>query len=103
MGASIALSVAPFVWQRWWFRALALFLFTAAIVVVVRYVSFRRLRLKLRLVQQEAALDKERTRIARDIHDDLGGRLTKIVLLSGLALRERGSADKTQERVKEIS
>ena len=47
--------------------------FTLSVVAIVRYVSFRRLRLKVQALEQQAALDKERARIARDIHDDLGG------------------------------
>ncbi|HTB81593.1 MAG TPA: two-component regulator propeller domain-containing protein [Opitutaceae bacterium] len=102
-GAVVYFSVAPFFWQTWWFRLVGLAVFTSVIVLIVRYVSFRRLHLKVRLLKQQAALDKERARIARDIHDDLGGRLTKIVLLSGLALRERAAPEQTEVRVQEIA
>ncbi len=103
VGATVGLTVTPFIWQRWWFQGIFILVFTGFIVLVVRYLSFRRLRTRLKVVQQEAALDKERTRIARDIHDDLGGRLTKIVLLTGLAHRERTDPEKSQQRIKEIS
>jgi signal transduction histidine kinase len=65
-------------------------LFTSAIIASVRYVSFRRLRLKLRLLEQQAMLDKERTRIARDLHDDLGCSLTHVALL--LEMHEQQAA-----------
>lgn len=80
--------VSPFFWQTWWFRAGILTLFTLAVVAAVRYVSFRRLRLKLRMVEQQASLDKERARIARDLHDDLGCRLTQVALTLNMADRE---------------
>ena len=51
----------------------------------MRYVSFRRLRLRLRLLEQEAAVEKERARIAKDLHDDLGAHLSQIAMLSELA------------------
>jgi len=38
-------------------------------------------------LEQQAALDKERTRIARDLHDDLGGSLTQVSLLLDRAQR----------------
>ena len=59
-------------------------------IAVVRYISFRRLQLQMRLLQQRAALDKERTRIARDLHDDLGGSLNSVALT--LDMMQRGPA-----------
>src|SRR5262249_47056891 len=82
-----AVVVAPFLWQTWWFRCVVLAVFTAFVVALVRYISFRRLRLELQKLEQQAALDKERSRIARDIHDDLGGRLTEVELMIELARR----------------
>jgi signal transduction histidine kinase/ligand-binding sensor domain-containing protein len=79
--SSLGFVVAPFLWQRWWFQLAAVTLFTSAIIAIVRYVSFRRLRLQVRALEQQAALDKERTRIARDLHDDLGCSLTHVALM----------------------
>jgi signal transduction histidine kinase/ligand-binding sensor domain-containing protein len=90
VGASVVVQVAPFVWETWWFRALASGAFTFLVVVSVRFWSHRRLRAKLRGLEQQVALDRERARIARDIHDDLGGSLTQIALLSDRALHETG-------------
>jgi signal transduction histidine kinase/ligand-binding sensor domain-containing protein len=87
----LALTVTPFVWQRWWFQLAVVVLFTSAVVAGVRYVSFRRLRLELRLLEQQAVLDKERTRIARDLHDDLGCSLTHVALL--LEMNEQQAAN----------
>jgi len=102
-GAAVALSVAPLLWQTWWFRGGALAAFTTALVGLVRYVSFRRLRRRLTVLQQQAALDRERTRIARDIHDDVGNRLNRITLLSELALRNGTDAGHMTAQVREIS
>lgn len=85
--ATLDFIVTPFFWQTWWFRVGSLLLFTLSLIVTVRYVSYRRLRSKLRTIQQQAAVERERGRIARDIHDDLGNRLTEIQLLTGLAQR----------------
>lgn len=102
-GVSVAFTVAPFFWQTWWFRFAAILAFTGMVVAVVRYVSFRRLRMKLQILQQQTALDRERARIARDIHDDLGGSLTQVALLSGLALRDANAPEKSGEHVRQIS
>jgi signal transduction histidine kinase len=74
-------SIQPFIWETWWFKIFALIIFTASVIAIGRYVSFRRLRRKLEMLEQQAALHKERARIARDIHDDIGGRLTEAELL----------------------
>lgn len=98
--ALFAFSIAPFLHETWWFRCLLLGLFTAAVIVVVRYISFRRLRSKLQKLEQQAALDKERARIARDIHDDLGGRLTEVQLLIGMAAAKNGEMEQISATVR---
>jgi len=90
----LQLAVSPFFWQTWWFRSALLVTFTFIVIAIVRYVSFRRLHSKLRDLEQQAALDHERSRIARDIHDDLGGSLTQIKLLFELTQRKRTEPDK---------
>src|SRR5581483_10742472 len=100
-GTALAFSVAPFIWQTWWFQFAVLGLFTLSVVAVVRYVSFRRLQVRVRALEQQTALDKERARIARDIHDDVGNRLTKITLLSGLALRDGREPEKAGQHVQQ--
>jgi signal transduction histidine kinase/ligand-binding sensor domain-containing protein len=102
-GATLAFSVAPFFWQTWWFRLGGLGAFTAAVIALVRWVSFRRLRVKLQQAQQQSALFEERTRIARDIHDDLGGSLAHIKLRSELALQDRTMASPADEHLREIT
>ena len=84
-GAVLAFEVEPFFWQTWWFRLGLIGALVASVVAVVRYVSFRRLRLRLRRLEQEAAVQKERARIAKDLHDDLGAHLSQIAMLSELA------------------
>jgi len=50
-----------------------------------RYVVWRRMRLEMMRLKSQQALEKERLRIAQDIHDDLGARVTEISLISALA------------------
>ena len=84
-GAVIKLKVLPHFWETWWFVVLLLFTTVAAIFGAVRYVATRSLRRKLELLKQQRAIERERERIARDIHDDMGAGLTQIMLQSSLA------------------
>lgn len=84
-GAGMALVVLPFFWQTWWFRLAVLIAFTAALAGLVRYFSFRRLQRELARLEQQAALHRERIRIARDMHDEVGSKLSRLSLLSEMA------------------
>jgi ligand-binding sensor domain-containing protein/signal transduction histidine kinase len=83
-GFKLPFEVTPFVWQTWWFRLLILAAFTTGIAGLARYFFFRRLQRQIAHLEQQAAVQKDRARIAQDLHDDLGAGLTEIGLLAGL-------------------
>ena len=102
-GATLAIEVSPFFWQTVWFRGLMLTMFTAGVIAIVRYVSFRRLRQRMRQLEQQNALHQERVRIARDMHDEVGAKLTRLSLLSDMASGQQELPPAVREDVKEIS
>jgi signal transduction histidine kinase/ligand-binding sensor domain-containing protein len=102
-GARLGFVVLPFFWQTWWFRGTVVLAFTALVIAVVRYVSFRRLRAQLLTLEQQAALHRERARIAKDIHDDLGASLTQISFLGELAHQDRRSPEKVGDHINIIA
>lgn len=102
-GAMLAFVVLPAWWQTWWFQAVVLLLFTGAVALCARYWSHRRLKLKLQRLEQEHALEKERTRIARDLHDSLGASLTQIGLLADMARRNSAPADELRAQSAQIA
>ena len=103
LGHIFSLEVKPFFWQTWWFRVAVSALFTVAVFAMARYVSFRRLQSKVRRLEQENALQEERARIAKDIHDDLGARMTQISLLSELTQQALPQPQKAGELVGQIA
>jgi signal transduction histidine kinase/ligand-binding sensor domain-containing protein len=96
-GDTVSINVLPHLWQTWWFKA-GLGIMGFGIVAGVVYLeSRRRLRQKMERLARERELERERARIAQDIHDDLGASLTRIGMLSESATddlddRERAAA-----------
>lgn len=72
--ASLSFNVLPPVWQQWWFIT------AAATIVGFAVYAFYRYRLT-RLLE----IERVRTRIASDLHDDIGANLTRIAILSEVA------------------
>ncbi|HEX8564504.1 MAG TPA: two-component regulator propeller domain-containing protein [Pyrinomonadaceae bacterium] len=69
--AAISFTVLRPVWQRWWFLTIASVLIGLAIYALYRY-----------RIEQIIKLERVRTRIATDLHDDIGSSLSKIAILS---------------------
>ncbi len=90
--AAAELVVQPFYWQTWWFRLGALAAISGTLAAAAHQISTRRLRARHRLLEQQSALDRERARIARDLHDDLGGSLTQVGVMLDLARRDAAVA-----------
>jgi ligand-binding sensor domain-containing protein/signal transduction histidine kinase len=64
-------------------------IFVVALVLVGARIFFhRRLRLKLARLSHQEAMERERMRIARNMHDEIGSRLTRISYISELALQD---------------
>ena len=102
-GASVALVVSPHLWQAWWFIGLAALGLLAAVAGSVGIVEKRKHQRRLKLLEQERALEHERARIAQDLHDDLGSSLTRISLLSDLARADKDSPSQVEIHAQKIS
>lgn len=81
-GATLGFTVVPAWWETIHARVGGLVLLAGMSGWIARTVSQRRLKARLRRLEQEHALEKERARIARDLHDDLGASLTEVGLLA---------------------
>jgi ligand-binding sensor domain-containing protein len=74
--------VAPFWWERQSVRAALLVVLLLVTGVGVRAVTMRRSAARLKELERERRLDGERRRIAQDLHDDIGARLTRLALMA---------------------
>jgi signal transduction histidine kinase len=72
--AEIDFTVLPPVWRRWWFESLLVALAAALVFAAHRY-----------RVTEMVNLERMRTAIATDLHDDIGASLSQIAILSEVA------------------
>ena len=90
---SFKIIISPPFWKRWWFYVL-LFLVAAVIMYFIYKIRINRLN----------DMEKVRTRIARDLHDDMGSTLSTINILSAMAKTKIGDDPvKTGEYIGKIS
>jgi ligand-binding sensor domain-containing protein/signal transduction histidine kinase len=80
--AQVAFTVLPFFWQTLWFRIAVAAGLVVGAAGIVWFDTRRRMRRKLERLERQHAIERERARIAKDIHDDLGSTLTRITMLS---------------------
>jgi signal transduction histidine kinase len=90
---SLVIYITPPFWRTWWFMTLVVM----GIAVVIYIIH--RLR-----VNRLLAMEKVRTRIARDLHDDMGSTLSTINILSTMAkMKVHKDTGKTEEYLEKIS
>lgn len=91
-GASIDIIITPPYWKTWWFITLIV-LFLLSVVGIIIGVQFRHL----------LAMERLRLKIASDLHDDIGTRLTEISLLSDMVYHGAPSdPDSVKDSVRNI-
>jgi signal transduction histidine kinase len=102
-GAGVAWTVRPFFWETAGFRLGCLLAGCGCVVLVVRTVERRRVRRKLEAAERQEGLERERARIARDIHDDLGVSLTQIALQCEVMQDDLDQPENMRRHVTELS
>src|SRR5262249_32244957 len=102
-GAILAGTVLPPFWRTWWFIGASTFLLLSVIVGSVHYVSTQKLQRQLAMMRQQEALEKERARIARDLHDQLGANLTQVALLGEMAETDKDLPNEVESHARQIS
>ena len=80
--SSFSFTILPPFWLTWWFKSIAALAIIGLVFLGVRFFIKRKLELQRAMLEKKQAIEKERTRIATDMHDDLGAGLSRIKFLS---------------------
>jgi signal transduction histidine kinase/ligand-binding sensor domain-containing protein len=97
--AVVAFKINPPIWRTWWFLILATVLVCSALYLLYAYRTKNLRRVNQALTETQIAeekalrerekrlaeIERVRTRIATDLHDDIGSSLTQIAVLSEVA------------------
>ncbi len=116
--AAVSFRVSPPFWRSWWFISLAVILVCAGLTAFYRFRTeklrqvnsalsdAREAEARLGQAREERLdeLQKVRTRIATDLHDDIGASLTQIAVLSEVARKSvSGDAGSTVRPLESIA
>lgn len=85
--ASVSFTILPPFWQRWWFLTIAAIVIGSLVYLIERY-----------RVARAIELERVRTRIATDLHDDIGASLSQIAIMSEVVTQR---VDQTDAKVNE--
>jgi ligand-binding sensor domain-containing protein/signal transduction histidine kinase len=90
--ASLEFRILPPIWRRWWAIAIAAILLAGALYGLYRY-----------RLSQVLKIERVRTRIATDLHDDIGANLSLIAMSSEVARRRAGHDPQLSEYLSSIA
>lgn len=99
-------TIAPPWWRSWWFRLGMGIVGIGLVAGSIRFYYRRKLEKQKLVLEKQQAVEKERTRIATDMHDDLGAGLSRIKFLSetiGIKKQQQQSIDEDIIRIREYS
>ncbi len=102
-GAFLAVTVLPPFWRTWWFLSVMTVVALGMVVGSVYYASTQKLQRQLEGLRQQEALEKERARISRDLHDQLGANLTQVALLGELAETDKDNPQEVEAHARQIA
>jgi signal transduction histidine kinase len=101
--AGLTFTVLPHIWETVWFRLAGLAAGTVGLVGTGWGMARRRARRRLAGMEQAAVIEHERARIARDMHDEFGSRLTAIANLGELAQNPNASPTDVKSQLGSIT
>jgi signal transduction histidine kinase/ligand-binding sensor domain-containing protein len=101
-GASLAVTVQPPFWRESWFIVVAGLAVLGILGGIIYLISTAKLKRQLRAARQKELIEKERARIARDLHDQVGANLTQVALLGEMAEMDKEQPGEVELHAQQI-
>jgi signal transduction histidine kinase len=101
-GASFAITVEPPFWRKTSFIASSILVALGILAGIVYLISTAKLKRQLRAARQKELIEKERSRIARDLHDQIGANLTQVTLLGEMAEADKELPGEVEQHALQI-
>lgn len=101
--ATVAFRVLTPLWRAPGVLALLALGTAGSIAAIVRAISHRRLRVRLARAEAQQAMERERLRIAQDMHDELGSKLARMSFLGERARLEGPQTKQGADRLLSVA
>lgn len=95
---SLGINIQPPFWKQSWFWPMVAAASVALLGVIILTIFRQRAKRSLERLKFQNALERDRARIARDMHDDLGSRVTFINMSATIAQRDLEKAPENARR-----
>jgi signal transduction histidine kinase len=102
-GAMLVFTLSRHWWQASWAVGLSVLAMLVTVGATVRFTEKRKMNRRLKTLEQERAVSRERARIAQDLHDELGSSLARISLLSGLVKSDKASPAQVETHAQKLA
>ncbi len=99
----LTLQIVPPFWKTWWFGLLLTLLVVGISIMGVVLIQRERYNRRLIVLEHRNAIDRERLRISRDMHDEIGASLTQIAILSEIVKKQKEIPEPTLKLIGRIS
>jgi signal transduction histidine kinase len=99
---SYSFSIDPPWWKTWWFRTGMGLCMLGVLFVLIRFYYSRKLEKQKAILERKQVLEKERSRIATDMHDELGSGLSRIKFLSEMIGIKKQKLEPVEEDIDKI-
>ena len=99
---TLAITTLPFFWETSWFHAAAGLLVFGILAGALSLVLRRRYKHRLSRLQALNAIERERLRISKDMHDHVGSVLTQVSQLTDMGLNETDDQALVKKRFERI-
>jgi signal transduction histidine kinase len=101
--ASVQVTVPVAWWTMPWFYGAVGLAVAGGGLALWRFTERRKMIRRVKALERDRAVEQERMRIAQDIHDDLGARVTQISLLSSAAQQSPDLSDRARRDFEQVS